>query len=126
MRRPPSSRATVDDLPATSHPTGDDRLSADVALLAATALGFAYGPPEDDETQASRLRMLADCHTESLSRAQAAVLTLEVGSAPARMRAAELLRNAAQRVDDPCDAGLCAATVVATAAPLTSTVEDRR
>ncbi|TVR34846.1 MAG: hypothetical protein EA388_08225, partial [Nitriliruptor sp.] len=50
--------------------------SGHVALLAATALGFAYAPTADNETHTHRLVALAGPDPESLTRAQTAVLTL--------------------------------------------------
>jgi hypothetical protein len=97
--------------------------SGHVALLAATALGFAYAPTRDDETQACRLAALADPYPEALSRAQAAVLSLEIGCAQARTRAAALLRRAARLVVGPCGAGLRGDR--AASGPRTATSEGR-
>ena len=89
----------------TTQPRRHHTASGHVALLAATALGFAYAPTGDDDTQARRLASFADPHPETLTRAQAAVLTLEIGCAQARTQAAALLRRAAQHVVDPCGVG---------------------
>lgn len=124
MTQGPSSPPTVDDLPATHH--RERRPSAAIALLAATALGFAYGRTESDEMLTRRLVTLADLQHESLSGAQAAVLTLEVGSAQARTRAATLLGSAAHSIADPCDAGRPTAPVTPIGAALATAVEVQR
>jgi len=80
--------------------------SGHVALLAATALGFVYAPTADTEVHARRLVALAGPNPESLTRAQTAVLTLEVGCAQTRTQAAALLRQATRNVGGPCSAGL--------------------
>jgi hypothetical protein len=105
LRRHDGPRS-ADGVSAPPRPRRHGDPSGHVALLAATALGFAYAPTGDEETQARRLATLADAHLEVLSRAQAAVLTLEIGCAHARMRAAALLRQAARYVVGPCGAGL--------------------
>jgi hypothetical protein len=92
--------------PTPTQPPRHRTASGHVALLAATALGFAYAPTGDDDTQARRLATLSDPHPETLTRAQAAVLTLEIGCTQARTQAAALLRRAAQHVVGPCGAGL--------------------
>jgi hypothetical protein len=96
----------VDGTPASPRVQPQRDASGHVALLAATALGFAYSPTGDDETHASRLVTLAGARSESLRRAQAAVLKLDVGCAQARTQAAELLRRATRNVVGPCGAGL--------------------
>jgi hypothetical protein len=98
MPRHQAPRDPGDDVQPQPHRR--NRPSADVALLAATALGFAYAPTGDDETQARRLLTLAGRHPNSLPRAQATVLALEIGSAQERTRAAGLLRRAARLVAD--------------------------
>jgi hypothetical protein len=124
--RPQTSRDTVEDLPATRHHHRRSRPSADVALLAATALGFAYAPTGNDQTHARRLATLAGPHPDALSRAQAAVLALEIGSAPARTRAATLLRSAARLVADPHVAVLDTEAAALADVPLTAAVEGQR
>lgn len=98
---PPTGDVTP--APVQAHQPRD--ASGHVALLAATALGFAYAPTADTETHARRLATLAGPHLESLMRAQTAVLTLEVGSAQARTQAEALLRRASRNVVGPCGAG---------------------
>lgn len=126
MARRQAPRGTQGDLPANPHPHRRDSPSEDVALLAATALGFAYAPAGNDQMHARRLAALADSHLESLSRAQAAVLALEVGSAQVRARAAALLRTAAWSVAGPRGAVVPSPTGGATGAPLAAAMEDRR
>jgi hypothetical protein len=72
-----------------------------------------------------RLATLADSHPESLSRAQAAVLALEIGSAQVRRRAAALLRGAAWSVAGPGGAEP-SSDERAGGAPLVAAIEDRR
>jgi hypothetical protein len=119
----PSSPPTMDDSPTTDH--RDSRPSSDIALLAATALGFAYGRTESDETLTRRLVTLADLHPESLSGAQAAVLTLGVGSAQARRRAGDLLHNAAQSIADLRGAGLPTEPAATSVTSLVTAIEGR-
>lgn len=78
--------------------------SGHVALLAATALGFAHASTADSDTHTRRLVALAGPHPECLTQAQTAVLALEVGSADARTDAAALLRRAIRDVVGPCGA----------------------
>ena len=96
----------VDGTPASIQTHQYWNASGHVALLAATALGFAYAPTADSEAHTRRLVALAP-DTESLTQAQTAVLTLEVGSAQARTQAAALLRRAGatQNVAGPRGAG---------------------
>jgi hypothetical protein len=124
--RPQPARDTVEDLPATPNHHRRSRPSADVALLAATALGFAYAPTGNDETHAHRLVTLAHPHPGTLPRAQAAVLALEIGSAKARTRAAALLRSAARLVGDPHDDLLHTEAATLTDVALTAAVEGQR
>jgi hypothetical protein len=124
--RPQTARNTVEDLPATPHHHRRSRPSADVALLAATALGFAYAPTGNDETHARRLVTLAHPHPGSLPRAQAAVLALEIGSVQARTRAAALLGSAARLVGDPHDGVLHTEAAVLTDVPLAAAATDDR
>jgi hypothetical protein len=125
MSRPQAPRGTKVDVPAPPHAPARDRPSADVALLAATALGFAYASTASDEVHARRLATLADPDPESLFRAQTAVLALEIGTAQARTRAASLLRRAAGSVGGQRDAGL-RTEKAATGASMAATIEDRR
>jgi hypothetical protein len=125
MPRRQSPRGAEDDLPTIPHQDLRDGPSEDVALLAATALGFAYGPTGNDQMHTRRLATLAAPHPESLARAQVAVLALEIGSAQVRRRAAALLRSAARDVAGPHgsepspDEGVTGTLLVAA-------VEDRR
>jgi hypothetical protein len=101
MPRPQAPRGAQSDLPAGPDPHRRDGPSEDVALLAATALGFAFAPTGNDQRNTRRLATLADCCPESLSRAQDAVLALDIGSVQVRRRAATLLQSAAGRVAGP-------------------------
>jgi hypothetical protein len=126
MPRHQVSAGTADSfdpaLPASDPGACPDHSSADIALLAATALGFAFSPFSDDEVQTNRLALLAEPHPELLTRAQATVLSFEIGSGAARTRAAELLRNAASsatardRTDQPDDASTGTVHLLATMA----------
>ena len=113
MSTHPSARATDAARRARHRPHRAEPPSPDVALLAATALGFAYLPADVDDTHTSRLASLARLDRASLSRAQDAVLTLRIGSAHARRRAAALLRDAARSVAEPGGAARRTATAVA-------------
>jgi hypothetical protein len=125
MPRHQAPRSAADDLLSTAHPDLRDGPSEDVALLAATALGFAYAPAENDQMHTRRLATLADPHPESLSRAQPAVLALEIGSAQVRTRAVALLRSAARSVAGPRAAEPSPGSG-ATGTPVASAMEDRR
>jgi hypothetical protein len=125
MPRHQSPRGSEDDLPTIPHEHRRDGPSEDVALLAATALGFAYAPTGNDQMHARRLATLADPHPESLARAQAAVLALAIGSAQIRRRAAALLRSAAGSVAVPNGAEP-SLEMGAIGAPLAPSAEDRR
>ncbi len=105
MRQHDEPRA-VDGTPASTQGELHRDVPGHVALLAATALGFAYAPTWDDETHARRLVTLAGPRPETLTRAQAAVLTLEVGTAQARTQAAALLRRASRSIVGPCGTSL--------------------
>jgi hypothetical protein len=95
MPRPQAPRGAQDDLPVSPHTHRSDGPSEEVALLAATALGFAFAPTRNDQKHTRRLATLAGSCLESLSRAQDAVLALDIGSAQVRRRAATLLHSAA-------------------------------
>ena len=105
MRQHDEPRA-VDVTPASVQTRQRKDASGHVALLAATALGFAYAPTADNETHVRRLATLAGPHHEPLTRAQTAVLTLEAGSMQARIHAAALLRRASRNVVGPRSAHL--------------------
>lgn len=122
MRRHEDPRAG-DGISASVQSPEHVAASGHVALLAATALGFAYAPTADAETHAGRLATLAGPHLESLMRAQTAVLTLQVGSARARTQAAALLRRACRDVVGPCRAHLTDGA--GAVAALTATTEGR-
>jgi hypothetical protein len=117
----PQRMARTEGDPAViSEPSLCGRPPADVALLAATALGYAYSPSTNDQLHTSRLMALAEPHPEALSRAETAVLSFEIGSGPARSRAAALLRRAARSF--VADRSIEMAT---TGVPLTATMADQ-
>ncbi len=119
MLRQHDQPRAVDGVHASAQVQPQRDASGHVALLAATALGFAYAPTGDDETHARRLVTLAGPHPDSLTRAQAAVLSFEVGCAQARTRAAALLRRATRDVG-PCGAGLLGGRVAVGALAVTA------
>ena len=122
-----SSPAPDDDRQAAGEPHGTDRSPTHIALLAATALGFAYGRADIDEAHAYRLAMLAAPDRGSLALAQDAVLTLKIGSGQARRQAARLLGEAARYVPSGRGSGLPSVTVVAAdPGAFAATTEGRR
>jgi hypothetical protein len=85
---------------------GDDekaRPSPHVALLVATALGFAYTSSAPLETHIRALGALAEPTPEALEQAMTTVLEVEVATPQVRADAAELLHRAARRVIDVID-----------------------